>query len=149
MNLSNTISLYDEMEKNIQQEKNIDISTVGNLSSFILAASKFIGGNRAAAKAGKSGTGLFGKEDGFMSKFGTGEGWLSKIGKGEDQFMGKFGTGEGWFSEAFGVDKSAVNTTPYTPRKTNPISFGELSDLFNINQDPFANRLDQEFEETL
>ena len=31
--------------------------------------------------------------------FGSGEGWLSKIGKGGEGFMGQFGTGEGWLSQ--------------------------------------------------
>jgi hypothetical protein len=31
--------------------------------------------------------------------FGSGEGWLSRIGQGGEGFMGKFGTGEGWLSQ--------------------------------------------------
>lgn len=42
--------------------------------------------------------GMFGKENGF----GSGQGFLSKIGKGGEGFMGKFGTGEGKIAQAFG-----------------------------------------------
>ena len=102
-----------------------------NLKNLGSAVGGFIKGNRAAAKAEKTGTGLFGKEGGFMSKFMT---------------------GQGWFSEAFEPYKGAVNTTPYTPIETSPISFEKpeaLKDLFKINQDPFANKLNKDFEKTL
>jgi len=42
--------------------------------------------------------GMFGKENGF----GSGQGFFSKIGKGGEGFMGKFGTGEGKIAKAFG-----------------------------------------------
>ena len=131
MDLSGASSLYDQILGSIDQQQKMDMSNLGNLTKLGSAVSGFIKGNRAAAKAEKPGTGLFGKEGGFMSKFMT---------------------GQGWFSEAFEPYKGAVNTTPYTPIETSPISFEKpeaLKDLFKINQDPFANKLNKEFEKTL
>ena len=142
MDLSGASSLYDQALGSIDQQKKMDMSTAANLKNLGSnlknlgsAVGGFIKGNRTAAKTGEPGTGLFGKEGGFMSKFMT---------------------GQGWFSEAFEPHKSAINTTSYTPKETNPISFekpGGLSELFDINQDPFNQnplyKQNKEFEETL
>jgi|2_EtaG_2_1085320.scaffolds.fasta_scaffold27942_2 hypothetical protein len=48
---------------------------------------------------------------GFMDKFGSGEGWFSKIGQGGEGFMGKFGTGKGAFSNMFPKRKGNNTTT--------------------------------------
>ena len=135
MNLSGASSLYDQTLSSIDQQEKADLSTAANIKKLGSAVGGFIKGNRTAAKTGEPGTGLFGKEGGFMSKFMT---------------------GQGWFSEAFEPHKSAINTTSYTPKETNPISFekpGGLSELFDINQDPFNQnplyKQNKEFEETL
>lgn len=54
--------------------------------------------------------GWFGKPGGF----GSGEGWLSRIGKGGEGFMGKFGTGKGFFdSMGKGVSKIGAGQKSY------------------------------------
>ena len=42
--------------------------------------------------------------------FGSGQGWLSRIGKGGEGFLGKFGTGEGWLSR--GAERRAARKQP-------------------------------------
>jgi hypothetical protein len=99
MNIGSTISLYDEMEKSINQEQKLEMSNLGNLAklgSVVGAIGGFIKGNKASVAEGGEGKGLFGKEDGFMSKFGT---------------------GQGWFSEAF-ENIGPVDTTAYKQPKT-------------------------------
>ena len=50
-----------------------------------------------------------GTHEGFMGKFGTGEGFLSTIGKGGSGFMGKLGTGTGAMAEGFKALKAGTS----------------------------------------
>ncbi len=127
MDLSGASSLYDQALGSIDQQKKMDMSTAANLKNLGSnlknlgsAVGGFIKGNRAAAKAGKPGTGLFGKEGGFMSKFMT---------------------GQGWFSEAF-ENIGPVDTTAYKQSKTEALWGGtdafktHLSDEISTKKDP-------------
>mgnify|MGYP003126743283 FL=1 len=113
-------------------EKNMELSNILGMKSFwsnfikpvlpkkhyfIGAAigaigGKLLGGGLLKGLLGKVGGGLMGKLGGGalkgimgkigMGKFGTGTGFLSKIGQGGAGFMGKFGTGQGAIGQAYG-----------------------------------------------
>ena len=158
MNIGSTVSLYDEMEKSIGQEQTLEMSNLGNLAKLGSSIGSFIKGNTESLAEGGEGKGLFGKEGGFMSKFGTGEGWFSQIGKGEDQFMGKFGTWKGTLEETLfskdwwkeGLSVKNPGHTPYigtegpenifknTP--TNPL-FKKDEDIVGIMNKQFQSLL--------
>ena len=88
---------------------------------FKAIAGKVLGGGLMKGLLGKLGGGLMSKLGGGglkgvmgkmgMGKFGTGTGFLSKIGQGGGGFMGKFGTGEGLIGQAYGKlpGKTALN----------------------------------------
>ncbi len=81
MDIGSTVSLYDQINLDIDQYQKTYAPHIDKLGKAISSFSNLVSANKAALEDNNEATnpvGLFGKEDGFMSKFGTGKGWFSE-----------------------------------------------------------------------